>query len=95
MDKCLLPAIQDVLTPNEGQSWDFSYMLCQAKSNAVGLEGVQYKSERESLRQYMLFDLDSKDIGAVWNNCNYRLRGLIREDGKLTAFKGFQFFINS
>lgn len=95
MDKCLLPAIQNVLTPNEGQSWDFSYMLCQAKSIAVGVEGVQYKSERESLRQYMRFDLDSKDIGAVWNNCNYRLRRLMGEDGKFGAFKGFQFFINS
>ena len=65
MDKCLLPAIQDVLTPNERQSWDFSYMLCQAKSNAVGVEGVQYKGDRDRLRQYMTFDLDSKDIGTV------------------------------
>ncbi len=32
MDKCLLPVIEDVITPNEGQSWDFSYMLSHAKS---------------------------------------------------------------
>jgi hypothetical protein len=95
MDKCLLPAVQDILTPNEGQSWDFSYMLCQTKSNAVGVEGVQYKGDRDKLRQYMTFDLDSKDIRAVWKNCNYRLRRLMGEDGNLRAFKGFQFFINS
>jgi hypothetical protein len=95
MDKCLLPAIRDVITPNEGQSWDFNYMLSQANSNAVGLEGVQYKRDRESLKQYNTFDLSEKDIGAVWNNCNRRLRRVFREDGKLKAFRGFQFFINS
>lgn len=95
MDKCLLPAIKDVLTPQERQSWDFNYMLAQAKCLSVVLEGVQYKGDRDRVRQYTTFDLDSKDIGAVWNICNNRLRRAIREDGKLKAFKGFQFFINS
>jgi hypothetical protein len=95
MDKCLLPAIKGVLKPNEGQSWDFNYMLSQAKSNAVGLEGIQHKSDRDNVRQYATFDLDDKDIGAVWNDCNRRLCRAIRQDWKLRAFKGFQFFINS
>jgi hypothetical protein len=95
MDKCLLPAIKGVVTPLEGQSWDFNYMLSQAKSNSVGLEGVQHKRDRESVRQYTTFDLDAGDIGQVWNDCNHRLRREIGQGGKLRAFKGFQFFINS
>jgi hypothetical protein len=65
MNKYLLSTIQDILTSNKKQSWDFSYMLYQTKSNTVGLKRVQYKSERESLRQYMLFNLDNKNIETI------------------------------
>jgi hypothetical protein len=95
MDSCLLPAIREVLTPNESQSWDFAYVVSQAKSVAIGVEGKQYKSKRESFNQQIKFELDEKDIGAVWESCKDRLRRGIRRNGMLRVFKGFQFFINS
>ena len=95
MNKCLLPAIREVVTPNESQSWDFAYVVSLAKSQAIGLEGNQYKRQRESFQQRITFDLDGDHITAVWNACNVHLRRAIRRNEMLKAFKGFQFFINS
>jgi hypothetical protein len=95
MDKCLLPAIREVVTPNESQSWDFAYVVSLAKSQAIGIEGNQYQRRKEGFRQQMTFDLDGDDVTGVWNGCNIRLRRAIRGNGRLKAFKGFQFFINS
>jgi hypothetical protein len=95
MDECLLPAIREVVSPNESQSWDFAYVVSQAKSQAVGMEGNQHKRQKESFNQQIKFDLDGDYIRAVWNKCNIRLRRAIRGNGMLNVFKGFQFFINS
>jgi hypothetical protein len=95
MDECLLPAIREVVNPNESQSWDFAYVVSQTKSQAVGLEGNRHKRQRESFNQQIKFDLDGDDIGAVWNKCKVRLKRALRGNGMLKAFKGFQFFINS
>jgi len=95
MDKCLLPAIRQVVTPNESQSWDVSYVVSLAKSQAVGIEGIQYKYQKQSYTQRVTFDLDAENITEVWNSCNLRLRKAIRGNGTLKAFKGFQFFISS
>jgi hypothetical protein len=43
MDQCLLPAIREVMKPNESQSWDFAYVLSSAKSQAIGLEGHRHR----------------------------------------------------
>jgi hypothetical protein len=95
MDKCLLPAIREVVSPNESQSWDFAYVVSQTKSQAVGVEGNQHKWHKESFNQQIKFDLDGDYIRGVWNNCNIRLRRAIHGNGMLKVFKGFQFFINS
>jgi len=95
MDECLLPAIREVMAPNESQSWDFAYPASLAKSQAIGLEGNQYKRQKESFRQQVTYDLDGDNIPAVWNICNVRLRRAMRHNKALEAFKGFQFFINS
>ena len=95
MDKCLLPAIREVVTPNESQSWDFTYVVSLAKSQVIEMEGNQYQHQKEGFRQQMKFDLDGDDIMTVWNKCDVRLRRAIRGNGRLKAFKGFQFFINS
>lgn len=95
MDQCLLPAVREVVTPNESQSWDFAYAVSLAKSQAIGIEGNQYQHQKEGFRQQMKFDLDGDDITAVWNKCNVQLRQAIRGNRRLKAFKGFQFFINS
>src|SRR5947207_5875332 len=81
MDKCLLPAIKEVVTPNESQSWVFNYAAAKAKSLAVGLEGTIYKSQKDRLTQQVTFDLDADYIAAVWNICHHRLRRDIRRDG--------------
>jgi hypothetical protein len=96
MDQCFLPAIREVVTPNESQSWDFSYAVTQAKSQAIGLEGNKHKAQKDgSFTQQNTFDLDEEYIAAVWNICNYRLKRAMRGNGILKAFKGFQFFIDS
>jgi len=94
LNECLLPAIREVVSPNESQSWDFAYVVSQAKSQAVGLEGNRYKHTKESFNQQIKFDLDGDHIAAVWAKCNLRLRRAIRGNGMLKVFKGFQFFIN-
>src|SRR5277367_3593395 len=73
MDQCLLPAIREVVTPNESQSWDFAYVVSVAKSQAIGMEGNQYRCRKEGFRQQMTFDLDGDYVAAVWNSCNVRL----------------------
>jgi len=95
MDECLLPAIRKVLGINESQVWDFAYVVSKAKSQAVGVEGNQHKSQKLSFNQQITFDLDGDCMKAVWDECNIRLRRAIRVDGRLKAFKGFQCFINS
>ena len=95
MDKCLLPAIRDVMTPNEGQSWDFSYGLSQVKSNAGSMEGIHYKCQPSSFNGGRIYDIDAEDISVVWNNCHFRLQRATSENVRLRAFRGFQFFINS
>ena len=70
MDKCLLPAIREVITLNESQSWDFAYVVSLAKSQAIGLEGKQYKCQKEGFRQQIRFDLNGNDISNVWNIYN-------------------------
>jgi len=93
MDKCLLPAIREVMTPNEGQSWDLSYALSQAKSIAASVEGIHHKGKQNCIgRKY---DLDADDIPAVWNSCQLRLRRAMHGNVRLRAFRGFQFFTNS
>jgi hypothetical protein len=92
MDKCLLPAIREVVTPNESQSWDFAYVVSQAKSQAIGIEGNQYKEREGGFTQQ---HLDKEDIATVWNICRRRLQRAIHQNGTLKAFRGFQFFINS
>src|SRR5579859_765877 len=91
MDKCLLPAVRDVVTPNEGQSWDFSYVLSQVKWNAGSVEGIQYKRQSDSFKGGRTYDIDAKDIPAVWNNCHLRLRRAMHGNVWLRAFRGFQF----
>jgi hypothetical protein len=66
-----------------------------AKSQAIGLEGHRHRGEKEGFRQQITFDLDEKDITAVWNICQARLKRVIQGNGTLKAFKGFQFFVNS
>src|SRR5579859_412996 len=95
MDECLLPAIREVVSPNESQSWDFAYVVSQAKSQAVGMEGNGDKCQKQSLNQQIKFDLDGDYIRAVWNICNIQLRRAIHGNGMWKIFKGFQFFINS
>ena len=95
MDKCLLPAIRDVLTLNEGQSWDFSFMFSQVKSHAGGVEGIHYKGRRHSFNGGRTYDIDAEDISMVWNNCYIRLRRAMHENVRLRAYEGFQFLINS
>ena len=95
MDKCLLPAIREVITLNESQSWDFAYVVSLAKSQAIGLEGKQYKCQKEGFRQQIRFDLNGNDIPNVWNIYNIWLKREMHRNGRLKAFKGFQFFINS
>jgi hypothetical protein len=95
MNQCLLPAIGDVVDPNESQSWDFDYALSQAKSIAGSVEGIPYKRQGDHFRGGRTYDIDAKDIPAVWNNCDLRLRRAMRGNVRLRAFRGFQFFINS
>ena len=95
MDDCLLPAIREVMSPNESQAWDFAYVVSAAKSSATGLEGNQYGHRKEGFRQQMKFDLDGDHVAAVWNKCNRRLCRAIQGNGRLRLFKGFQFFINA
>jgi len=90
-----LPAIREVITLNESQSWDFVYVVSLAKSQAIGLEGKQYKCQKEGFRQQIRFDLNGNDISNVWNIYNIRLKREMHRNGRLKAFKGFQFFINS
>ena len=94
MNKYLLLMIKDILKLNENQSWNFNYILSQVKSNAVDLKRVQYKHDRNILRQYLTFDLDNKNIKIIWNNYNYWLWRMINENEKLKIFQEFQFFIN-
>ena len=95
MDECLLPAIQSVLTPNEKQSWDFAYIVSQAKSQVIAMEKNHFKGQKESFIQPITYDLSEKHIAAVWNICSHRLQIAIRTNGILKAFRGFQFFINA
>lgn len=94
MNECLLPAIQDVLDPNEKQSWDFDYELSEAKSIAASVEKIHGK-QGDGISTWRAYDLDAKDIPAVWNNCHNRLLRAMRWNVPLRAFRGFQFFINS
>jgi hypothetical protein len=95
MNKCLLPAIKDVMDPNERQSWDLSFSLSQAKSIAASMERIHAKRKQDHFSIGRLYDLDAKDIPAVWNNCRNRLRRAMPGNIRLRAFRGFQFFINS
>lgn len=95
MNECLLPAIREVMDSNRSQGWDFAYEMSKVKSTATRVEGNQYKDRRERFGQPVAFDLDHKDIRAVWKICKSRLRRGMRQDGRLRAFQGFQFFINS
>ena len=56
MNEWLLPAFREVVTPNESQSWDFDYQLSLVKSQAIGLEGNQYRCQKESFRQQIKFE---------------------------------------
>ena len=50
MNKCLLLAIKDMITSLENQSWDFNYMLSQAKSNSIDLKRIQHKHDKENMK---------------------------------------------
>jgi hypothetical protein len=95
MNKCLLPAIKDVMDPNECQSWDLSFALSQAKSIAASMERIHHKRQQDYFSIGRTYDLDANDISAVWNNCRDRLRRAMPGNVRLKAFRGFQFFINS
>lgn len=95
MDICFLPAVEEVIGKNEGQSWDFSYEISKAKSTAAAKEGNLYHKKPNGFRQETFKDLDPKYIDMVWRNCEQRLKREMRRGGKLRVFKGFQFFINS
>jgi hypothetical protein len=96
MDDCFLPAVEDVIGYNESQSWDFSYDVSKAKSTAARSEGNRVHHKRRSgFRQEIHMDLDAEHIHLVWRNRERRLRAGIRRAGKLRAFRGYQFFINS
>jgi len=83
------------VTPNEGQSWDLSYILSQVKSNAGRVEGIHYKRQQNGFKGGRMYDIDAEDIPAVWNNCYLRLRQAMHGNVQLRVFRGFQFFINS
>jgi hypothetical protein len=95
MDKCLLPAIKDVIDPNGCQSWDLSFALSQAKSIAASEEGIHHKRKQDCFIGGRTYDLDANDIPTVWKNCQARLQRAMPGNVRLRAFQGFQFFINS
>lgn len=96
IDKCLLPAVQAYLTPNEFQPWPTSYEMEKAKARAPGLEGVKFKGTRAGSTQKRTQHLDAKYISKVSARCNSLLARAIRlGDESLVPFKGLQFFINS
>ena len=65
MNKYLLSIIKDMIISLENQSWDFNYMLSQAKSNSIDLKRVQYKYDRDILKQYFTFNLNDKNIKVI------------------------------
>ena len=95
MDTCFLPAVEEVMGRTEGQSWDYKYDVAKAKSTAAAKEGNMYHKQPKAFRQETPKDLDAKYIDLVWHNCERRLMREMRRGGKLEAFEGFQFFINS
>jgi hypothetical protein len=95
MDKCFLPAVEGVIGHHDGQAWDFRYDVSKAKATAAGREGNRHDNRSSGFRQEIHVDLDPTYIGLVWRKCEQRLKKEIRRAGKLGAFKGFQFFINS
>lgn len=96
MNTCLLPAVREVVDPNESQSWDFDYVVSKAKSTASAKEGkLNRSSKAKSFHQEVLFDLDARHIERTWEICERSLRDNIKRNGKLNAFRGFQFFIDA
>jgi hypothetical protein len=95
MNMCFLPALEEVIGHHEGQSWDFSYDILKAKSNAAAREGNKFRRKPSGFRQEIYVDLGSEHIKSVWHCCRRRLRIEMRRGGKLGAFLGFQFFVNS
>jgi len=95
MKKCFLPAVKEVLSPNEAQSWDFSYEVIKAKSTAASKEGNRYRNKAKSFHQEIRSNLDRKYIKDVWRICEQHLKREIRREQVLKAFRGFQFFINA
>ena len=97
MNVCFLPAIHEVLSDDECQSWEMSYDAYKAKSMAVGMEGIRYEQTYTGFRQELYEKLDSRHIPKVWKACRRRLTRAINEGEniKLSAFKGYQFFIQS
>ena len=73
MDKCLLPAIRDIVKPNKGQLRAFSYMLSQVKSNAGSVEGIHHKCQQHGFKGGRTYDIDAVDIPIVWKDCDLRL----------------------
>jgi hypothetical protein len=95
MNTCFLPAVEEVTGYNDSQSWDFRYDVSKAKSTAAAREGNMYQTKLGGFRQEIPMDLDAAYIEPVWRNCEWRLKREMRRGGKLRAFMGFQFFINS
>jgi hypothetical protein len=95
MDTCFLPAIEEVIGNNDGQSWDLRYDVSKGKSTAAAREGNMYHKKPSGFHQEIPKDLDPKYIDLVWHNCERRLKAEMRRGGILEAFKGFQFFINA
>ena len=50
MNKYLLSMIKNMIISNKIQSWDFNYILSQAKSNAIDLKRIQYKYNKDNLK---------------------------------------------
>jgi hypothetical protein len=73
-----------------------SGMICPRQRPWLpGERGNKYRDKSSGFHQEIHVDLDPKDIGSVWRNCEQRLDTEIRRGGRLCAFMRFQFFINS
>ena len=96
MNKCLFPAVQEVLSPNESQGWDFLYEVVNAKSTASAKEGNKYKvPEFKVFHQEIRSDLDKRHIRQMWNICDRKLAHEVQKGSTLKAFRGYQFLVNA
>jgi len=94
MEECFLPAVENILGPNEAQSWKLRHEVIQANSTAAAKEGNKYRqASGKSSRQEIRCDLDKKHLPAIWNRCHQEMARQFKDFSE--PFHDYKIFINA